>query len=109
MVDFPYSDGSDAKVRPAIVVQEDRYNRMWSKTVVAMVTGNTKRRHDPAHLLIDPKIEPGTGLKGPSLVSCPNLYTIDQKAIHRKLGELSGPLLARLDGCLIEALGITRV
>ena len=85
MVDFPYSDGRQAKVRPAVVVQ-----------------------HDPAHLLVDPRSDPGTGLWAPSLVSCPNQYTIDQKAILRRLGELSGPLLAQLDDCLIEALGITR-
>ena len=108
MVDFPYSDGSQAKVRPAVVVQHDRYNQMWSKTVVALVTGNIKRQHDPAHLLVDPRSDPGTGLWAPSLVSCPNQYTIDQKAILRRLGELSGPLLAQLDDCLIEALGITR-
>ena len=109
MVDFPYSDGRQSKIRPAVVVQDDRYNQTWSKTVVALVTGNTKRQHDPAHLLIDPKLEPGSGLKGPSLVSCPNLFTIDQKAILRTLGELSEPSLAQLDDCLIEALGITRV
>ena len=109
MVDFPYSDGVQSKFRPAVVVQHDRYNTTWKKTVVVMVTGNTSRQNDPAHLLVNPATESGTGLKGPSLVSCLNLYTIDQKAIRRTIGQLSDPLLTRLDRCLIEALGITRI
>ena len=106
IIDFPYSDGIGAKFRPVIVVQDDRYNATWKKTVVVMVTGNIQRKNDPAHLLIDTRSEPGTGLKGPSLASCLNLFTVDQTAIQRKLGRLSEPLLARLDRCLVEALGI---
>lgn len=106
-VDFPYSDGVQSKFRPAVVVQNDRYNSTWKKTVIAMVTGNVSRRNDPAHLFVDPATDLETGLNGPSLVSCVNLYTIDQAAILRKRGQLPTTLLSRLDQCLIEALGIT--
>ena len=106
MVDFPYSDGLQSKFRPAVIVQSDQYNATWRKTIVVMVTGNISRRNDPAHLFIDPATEPGIGLKGPSVVSCLNFFTLDRKAIHRTLGCLSDTQSTRLDVCLIEALGI---
>lgn len=43
LVDFPYTSGLEAKVRPAVVVQNDRDNQRLTKTVVAMVTGNVRR------------------------------------------------------------------
>ena len=107
-VRFPFTDGG-AKVRPAVVIQNDRYNTLLRKTVVAMVTGNLSRASDPAHLLVDPATPDGagSGLLYPSLVSCNNLHTIEQLGIHRTVGRLSDPLLQRLDQCLKEALKIS--
>ena len=64
LVDFPYTSGGQSKVRPAVVVQNDRDNQRLSKTIVAMVTGNVRRAGEPTHLLIDPATpdHAGTGL-----------------------------------------------
>ena len=109
MVDFPYSDGMQSKFRPAVIVQSDRYNSTWRKTVIVMVTGNTSRKNEPAHLFLDPAIDSGLGLSGQSVVSCLNFYTLDKQAITRKMGQLSASHLILLDTCLVEALGITRL
>jgi hypothetical protein len=49
------------------------------------IPGAKKR---PSHLLIDPSTPEGasSGLNGPSLVSCNNLYTVDQACILQVLG-----------------------
>jgi mRNA interferase MazF len=70
IVDFPYTDVGQSKRRPAVVVQNDRDNQRLRKTVVAMITGNLKRRGDPSHVFIDPAAEPSAGLSHPSLISC---------------------------------------
>ena len=44
LVDYPYSDGG-SKIRPALVVQNDRDNARLAKTVIVMITGNL---HGPA-------------------------------------------------------------
>ena len=107
VVDFPYSDGG-SKVRPTLVVQNDRDNARMAKTVVAMITGNLRRTGDPAHMLVDPTTPDGagSGLNGASLVSCNNLYTIDQVAILRTLGRLSVAAMRKVDDCLKAALGL---
>jgi mRNA interferase MazF len=108
LVDFPFTDQPTAKRRPAVVVQADVYNRLIAKTVIAMVTGNLQRAADPAHLFIDPQTRDraSSGLRGPSLVSCNNLFTVDQEDAIRKLGHLSDVLKAKLKGCLKAALEI---
>jgi mRNA interferase MazF len=87
IVDFPFTDQQGTKRRPAVVVQAEVYNRMISKSVIAMVTGNLKRIADPAHLFIDPQTSDGasSGLRAPSLVSCNNLFTVDQEDFVRTL------------------------
>lgn len=104
-LDFPYADGG-GKIRPALVIQNDRDNARIAKTVVAMITGNLRRLGDPSHLLIDPSTPEGasSGLAIPSVVSCNNLYTVEQARILRTIGRLSDPLLAQLDDCLKAAL-----
>jgi mRNA interferase MazF len=70
LVDFPDTSGAQSKVRPAVVVQNDRDNQRLSKTIVAMVPGNMRRAGEPTHLLLDPTVpdHSATGLHGKSLV-----------------------------------------
>jgi mRNA interferase MazF len=109
VVDFPFTDSGASKVRPALVVQNDRDNQKIRKTVIAMITGNTRRRGDPSHLYVDPNHPDGasSGLRFPSLVSCNNLFTIDQTSIVQVLGHLSDALKPHLDNCLKAALELT--
>lgn len=55
MVEFPYTDVTQSKVRPVVVVQNNRDNQRLRKTIVAMITGNLRRRGGPSHLFIDPE------------------------------------------------------
>jgi mRNA interferase MazF len=105
-LDFPFTDIPGAKKWPALVVQNDRDNQKIRKTVVAMITGNLRRLGDPSHFLIDPSRPEGasSGLNGPSLVSCNNLYTVDQAHVLQVLGHLSGVLAQQLNDCLKAAL-----
>lgn len=52
VVSFPFSDGSRAKIRPSLVVQNDADNKRLDNTVVAMITGNISHAHEKTQLLI---------------------------------------------------------
>ncbi|MGD9858032.1 MAG: type II toxin-antitoxin system PemK/MazF family toxin [Planctomycetaceae bacterium] len=108
IVEFPYADGHRGKNRPALVVQNDRDNQRLTNTVVAMISGNTRYASEPTQLLIDPSTSEGhsSGLHGPSVVKCCNLYTVRQQDILRVIGHLSDPLLADADQCLKAALDL---
>ncbi len=106
VIDFPFTDTGQSKVRPALVVQNDRDNQRIRKTVVAMITGNLRRKGDPSHLHIDPSDPAGasSGLSFPSLASCNNLFTVEQDSIQQVIGHLSDALKQRLNDCLKAAL-----
>src|SRR4051812_8311673 len=78
LVDYPFSSGSGAKRRPALVVQNDTDNARLLSTIVAMITSNTSRVHQATQLLIDVSTPDGqlSGLHFNSAVVCTNLFTI---------------------------------
>ena len=108
IIDFPFTDSSASKVRPALVIQNDADNARLRKTIVVMITGNLRMTRDPKHILVDPATAEGTssGLHGPSLVSCGNLFTVEQDAIIRAIGHLASHTMLQIDQCLKLALGI---
>jgi mRNA interferase MazF len=108
IVDFPFSTGAQSKVRPALIVQNDRENRQLSNTIIAMITGNLTRANQPTHYLVDPATAEGasSNLHGKSLVSCINLFTIEQASIVRTIGRLSSGAMTKVDGCLQESPGL---
>lgn len=108
IVDFPYSAGLASKIRPALVVQSDLENQRLSKTIIAMITGNLQRVSHDTHFLIDPNTAEGasSGLHGPSLVSCINLFTLEQQDILRAIGQLPKTSMLRVDLCLRAAFNL---
>jgi mRNA-degrading endonuclease toxin of MazEF toxin-antitoxin module len=60
-VDWPYSDMSGSKTRPAVVVQADFLNSLIDDTILVQITS---RRHGipGTEVLLDPAVEAGSGL-----------------------------------------------
>ena len=108
IVSFPFADGSSGKVRPALVIQSDNENQRLSNTVIAMITGNLKHATETS-VLVDPTLQQGksSGLHGPSLVKCTNLYTIRQADVITTIGMLSTSLIGEVDNSLKVALGLS--
>ncbi len=52
LVDYPFTTGG-AKVRPALVVQNDRDNARMTNTIVAQISGNTARVNEATQHLIE--------------------------------------------------------
>ena len=106
ILDHPFSDGSGSKVRPALVVQNDRDNRRLTNTIVALITRNISRTAEPSQLLIDIATADGqiSGLKQASAVVCTSLFTVAQTKIRRAIGTLPPALMAKVDECLKVAL-----
>jgi mRNA interferase MazF len=105
LVDYPYSDRTGSKVRPALVVQADTLNHTRADTILAIVTSQSSGR--VAEYLVDLASDPGAGLLFNSFVQCDTLVTLDQSLILRVLGALSPAALGRVDACLKAALGLT--
>ncbi len=109
IVNYPYSDQTGGKVRPALVVQADSWNERLDNTILASITSSrNQRRGDPTQYLINVTTTNRqlTGLRFDSIVQCKNLLTYDQSRIHSVIGRLSQDAMAEIDACLKAALGI---
>lgn len=104
-VDWPFSDRTGSKVRPAVVVQDDVYNGRLADTVLVLFS-RTLRAPGATEVEIDPTIEPQAGLRYKSVVSCTNLLTIDQGFVAQTLGHLSVSTMQQIDDCLKTTLGL---
>jgi mRNA interferase MazF len=106
LLDYPYTDGTGSKVRPVLVVQNDRDNQRLSNTIVALITKNVSRVHEPTQFLIDIATPGGqqSGLNQSSAVACGNVFTVAQSKVRRLIGALPAPAMAQVDTCLKSAL-----
>jgi mRNA-degrading endonuclease toxin of MazEF toxin-antitoxin module len=78
LVDYPFAKGG-AKVRPALVVQNDRDNARMTNTIVAQISGNAARAKEATQHLIELTAEPGCGLARDSALIATKL--VAQRAI----------------------------
>ena len=94
--------GSEAnKTRPAVIVSNDRANRRAAElgrgtVTVVPVTANVTRVL-PFHVLLDPA---GSGLAVPSKAQAEQVRSVDRARLTRRLGQISGSLVADLDAAL---------
>jgi mRNA interferase MazF len=105
LLDYPHSSGGGAKVRPALVVQNDRDNLRLTNTIVVQITSLTRRALEPTQVLIRLASAYGRcpGLRQDSVVNCVNILTLDKETVLRKIGALSTALLQKVDACLMVA------
>lgn len=69
LVDYPFSDRTGSKVRPALVVQADSINRHITDTILASIS-RSKHRASVTQLFVNISTADGrlTGLRQPSMI-----------------------------------------
>lgn len=108
LLDYPYASGGGAKVRPALVVQNDRDNQRLTNTIVVQITSVTRRAPEPTQLLVEVSTPEDqlSGLRQDSVVNCVNIVTLEKSKVLRRLGILQDSLLQQVNACLMTALGL---
>ena len=108
IVRFPFASGTGAKVRPALVVQNDRNNARMTNVILVAITTTTHRSQEPTQLLVEVATPAGrqSGLLKDSIVSCENVATVEQTLLTRVIGSLPVGVMSRVDDCLRESLAL---
>ncbi len=75
-VNWPYSDLSGTKVRPAVVVQADYLNGLIDDTIMVKITGS-HFNIPGTEVELDPNVETVSGLSKLCYASCSNVLTRD--------------------------------
>jgi mRNA interferase MazF len=105
LVDWPFSDLSGSKLRPAIVVQADFLNGLVDDTVYVKVQG--QRYGIPGtEVELDPAAETQSGLSKVCYASCKDILTRDQALVHHTLGVLSDAAMRQIEHCLKTVLAL---
>jgi mRNA interferase MazF len=104
-VEWMYTDLSGSKIRPAVVVQADFLNQLIDDSILVQITGT--RHHIPGtEVLLDPAVEPGSGLNKVCVASCFNITTFEQARVLRTIGYLSDGAMRQIEECLKTVMAI---
>jgi mRNA interferase MazF len=102
LVDWPFSDRTGSKLRPAVVIQGDFLNVLITDSVLVQITGKT--RGAVTEVLLDPAVETASGLKQISFAVCNNIQTLDQALVHKRMGALTARAMREIEEKIKRAL-----
>jgi mRNA interferase MazF len=108
LVDFPFAGGGRSKLRPALVIQNDRDNQRLSNTIVAMISSKIARsQFEDTQIFLSFSIHGSqTGLRVDSIVNCVNLFTIERTKVLRTLGVVPSSLMPDIQAALKSVFGL---
>src|SRR3989344_7119040 len=94
-VAFPFTDLTTTKMRPAVVVSSEKFNRKFND-VVAAITSQIPRKISEEEFLLSPEDQKSAGLPKPSMVKLAKIVTLDQRLIRKNLGHISASTLSEI-------------
>lgn len=105
LLTFPFSDLESSKVRPAIVLSNDKYNRRSEDFVAVPLTSNLKLR-DYAIRITHNELESGK-LIVDSKVKVDRVFSVSQRLVRMKIGRIRADIHERITSMLFELLHVT--
>ena len=104
LVRFPFTDLTNSKQRPALVVASEVFTRSGEDVIVAAISG--QRVDHPGRFDYVVRDWQGAGLLMPSVVRAGKLVTLHGDLIRRGLGSLPAAELGDVDTLLREAMAL---
>lgn len=102
LLSFPFSDLKSSKVRPAIVMSNDGYNRSSEDFIAVPITSNLKFR-DYAVLITNEDLESGR-LIVDSKAKVDRVFSVSQRLVRMKIGRMKVETYNRLTAILFKLL-----
>ena len=103
IVDWPFSDLSGSKLRPAVVMESDFLNTLVDDSIYVKV--QSQRYGIPGtEVELDPAVETLSGLVKFCYASCKDILTREQSLVHHTLGVLSDAAMQQIEMCLKTVL-----
>jgi len=95
LYDFGAMPGSIQNgIRPALIIQDNRFNENSPTTIVAAITSVIKKERLPSHIFLGQEF----GLSKPSMVILEQLRTVNQDELREYVGAISDPYLTKIIG-----------
>ena len=105
LLTFPFSDLKSSKVRPAIVLSNNKYNRRSEDFVAVPLTSNLRLR-DYVILVTNNELESGN-LIVDSKVKVDRVFSVSQRLVRMKIGRIKAEVHERITDMLFQLLYVT--
>ena len=110
LIAFPFVAAGVAqrKLRPAVIVQADKYNVRRAAVVLAAITSSQTHAALACKVPVAKDSPDGraAGLRTDSIVDCQTVVTVPRDEIVRRIGAFPPGVLAQIDRALMDALGL---
>ena len=106
LVPFPFTDLSQTKLRPAVVLWADSKGQDVTLCFVSSQKVDRLAQYEFVIASVNPQFLM-TGLKVTSKVRVARVVTLERRLLQRRLGRLSDPMMTQLDQALQYAFQLT--
>ena len=105
LIQFPFTDLTSFKVRPALVLSSDQYNSQGEDVIVCLITSNLSRKGVPwIPVTSDHPDYARAGFKTASAIIPDKIHALHRILIKRKLGSLGAQTLNVIQDRLREII-----
>lgn len=101
LVEVIFSSGVGTKVRPALVLSDNDYNKTRNEVIISGITSNIKRIHEGDTKITEWK---KAGLKMPSLATAV-IQTVKKDRIQKHLGQIAKDDFLKIEKNISKILG----
>lgn len=102
LISFPFSSLRDSKVRPAVVMSNDLYNKKFDDFIAIPLTSNMKLRNYTI-VVTNRELESGR-LIVDSQAKVDKIFSIEQSLIRKKIGRVKIKVYENLRQILFEII-----
>jgi mRNA interferase MazF len=108
LVDLPFADVAQSKVRPALLIQNDVANKFSGNLIVVAISFRVPQRLLPTQFEIHAQssLAQAAGLVRDSVVDCGVIYTIAKTRVRRKIGAFPSEAIAEINARLKISLAL---
>jgi len=99
---FPFTDLSNAKKRPAIIISNNRFNKSSEDVLFVAVTSNPVKR--PFSISLSNKNISKGILSGEAKIKVDKLFCISQKIILKKFAEVKTEVVSEIKDVILKII-----
>jgi mRNA interferase MazF len=109
LVQYPFTDLTGSKVRPAVIISPIKYLTKTNDVLCAFISSSLPDPILPSDIIISSATTNfhKIGLKRTSVLRAHKLVLLSKKLVYSKLGELPSSLEHQMNECLKDALGLS--
>jgi mRNA interferase MazF len=108
LVYYPFSDLSQQKKRPALVVSRNDDNDRLENIILVPLTSYKGYTIEPTHILLHKDSDDGrfAGIQTDSIIKCEGIVSLSKRFVDKVIGKSTEKIMENVDICLKITLGI---